>query len=248
MSTLTDFQRTRGLESGILLRSQVNPSSTSFVPSIVSHPRSQESASSLSAWSNPRGYQGASELFGALYPLRTVLAQRPLVEIAPSWAGPEDVFREFQKRSAQTQTARGEDDVSNATATFTAMELNPLQHDVHRTTAGASVLPGDSPKVRIHPLNDEAVGAYLSHHPVARAVLGEAIQVLPEFFDAPVDIVLDVPPDYEGEHTQHLYVRIQTSEDVDQALARKDRFNEEWWWQRMTEAPQTMHFTLEFVE
>lgn len=246
MSIPTDFQRTRGLESGILLRSQINPSATSFAPSVVSHPRSQESASSLSAWSNPRGYQGASELFGALYPLRTVLAQRPLVEIAPSWAGLEDVFREFQKRSAQT--ARGEDDVSNATATFTAMDLNPLQHDVHRTTAGASVLPGDSPTVRIHHLNDEAVGAYLSQHPVARAVLGEAIQVLPEFFDAPVDIVLDVPPDYEGEHIQHLYVRIQTSEDVEQALARKDRFDEEWWWQRMTDAPPTLHFVLAFVE
>jgi hypothetical protein len=242
MSALTGFQQTRERTTVARFRFSISASASTFLPGAAADPLLGD-APSPPVESDPRG---SLELSGELAHWLTVLRQTRFNEAAPSWARTEDVFAEFQPR--RSQTARRQADVSNATTTFTAKELDPVQHGMQRTTTGASVLPGDSPTVRIHGLNDEAVAAYLAQHPAAREVLDEAAAVLPEFFDAPVDIVLDVPPDYEGEHVQHLYVRIQTSEDVDQALARKDRFNEEWWWQRMTDAPPTMHFTLEFVE
>ena len=45
-----------------------------------------------------------------------------------------------------------------------------------------------------------------------------------------------------------MYVRILTSLDIEDALDCLDRFNDEWWWDRMGSAPNALHFTTEHVE
>jgi hypothetical protein len=91
------------------------------------------------------------------------------------------------------------------------------------------------------------VEAFTRSHPGVVDLIEESSNEIRRIFGPDAGIVLDVPPDYEDEGVAHLYVRIVAPLEVDGALDRLDRFNEEWWWDRMGSGPDTLHYTVEFA-
>jgi hypothetical protein len=104
-----------------------------------------------------------------------------------------------------------------------------------------------SPPPTTSPRNPGMVEAFTRSHSGVAGLIAEASNEIRRIFGPDAGIVLDVPSDYEDEGVSHLYVRILTSLDVDNAVNCLDRFNEEWWWDRMDSAPDTLHFTIEFA-
>ena len=96
--------------------------------------------------------------------------------------------------------------------------------------------------------NHEMVEAFTRSQPGVANLIADSAYEIRRIFGPDAGIVLDVPPDYEDEGVAHLYVRILTPLEVDDALDRLERFNEEWWWDRMDSAPGTLHFTIEYAE
>jgi hypothetical protein len=90
-----------------------------------------------------------------------------------------------------------------------------------------------------------AVDAYIRHYPGVADLIRESSAEIHHIFGFDAGLVLDIPPDYEEDDVAHLYVRIHTPLEIDDALDRLDRFNDEWWWDRMGSAPDTLHFTIE---
>jgi hypothetical protein len=95
--------------------------------------------------------------------------------------------------------------------------------------------------------NPGMVEAFTRKHPGVTNLIEESSVQIRRIFGPDAGIVLDVPPDYEDEGTAHLYVRILAPLEVDETLDRLDRFNEEWWWDRMGSGPDTLHYTVEFA-
>jgi len=93
-----------------------------------------------------------------------------------------------------------------------------------------------------------AIEDFLLQHPGAADLIAESSVEIRRIFGPQAGLVLDVPPDYDDEGVTHMYVRILTSLDIEDALDCLDRFNDEWWWDRMGSAPNALHFTTEHVE
>ncbi|MGH2557862.1 MAG: hypothetical protein ACRDJH_02265 [Thermomicrobiales bacterium] len=92
-----------------------------------------------------------------------------------------------------------------------------------------------------------AVEEYLAVHTEVLPLLSTAATYLRTAFPTDSSLVLDVSADYEGEGVRDLYVRIRTQLEFDDALERLARFNERWWRRASVDAPDSLHFTTEYV-
>lgn len=133
MSTLTGYQRTREPGPGAPLWFPFRASASSLSPGVAADPLWEERAPRPPVESESRGYVERS---GELAHWLTVLRQAASIEAAPRWAETEDVFGDFQEHGAQI--GGGEDGASQKSTTITSRELDPLQRNVPRTTAGAT--------------------------------------------------------------------------------------------------------------
>lgn len=100
---------------------------------------------------------------------------------------------------------------------------------------------------RIEVRTPGAAGSYARVQPEAIGLINEAATESGRIFGPGARIALDIPGDYEDEGVAHLYVRILTNQAVDDALDALDLFNAEWWFPRFAQAPDTLHFVIEYV-
>jgi len=75
------------------------------------------------------------------------------------------------------------------------------------------------------------VRARFEEHPEFVAVLADAWDRIKSEFGVDARVRLDVVPEYSGEHT--LYATIMGHGSDEDLIARLDRFNESWWFDRV---------------
>lgn len=97
----------------------------------------------------------------------------------------------------------------------------------------------------LFPAETDGVQEFLRKHPALIAVLLDAYPHLARIFGTP-HLTLNVVRDSEGEGEDELFAYITTTEPVDEALAKLDQFDEEWFLdQDQTEG--RLNFSLEFA-
>lgn len=91
------------------------------------------------------------------------------------------------------------------------------------------------------------VTAFLHEHPNLSAVLFEALAVIPRYFGDDAPLFLEVFTDPEAEPaTRELFVIVQTTVEPDEALARLDRLDEEWWLDASPDGSGILVISIEF--
>lgn len=133
MSTLTSVQPKREPSTPVRFRAAFSESASSLSPGVAAAPLWEERAPSSPVGSDPRG---SGECSGELAGWLTMLRRAASIEAAPRWAETEDAFGAIQAHGAQSGSS--EDGASQQSTTITSRELDPLQHNVPRTTAGAT--------------------------------------------------------------------------------------------------------------
>lgn len=99
---------------------------------------------------------------------------------------------------------------------------------------------------RVSYRNPAAVETYLARYPEIESFIEAAWPALIECFDASIEIVLEVityPAD-EAIH-QELVGWIQSSDDVDDGLAKLEQFEDEWYLDHMAEVGHKFNFNIE---
>jgi len=100
----------------------------------------------------------------------------------------------------------------------------------------------------VYSLRDAAaVSGFLHAHPQIVEILLEAEAHLQKHFGPDSQIELAVVSDPEVEGEEQLFAYILTSLPVDEALARLDRFDEEWFLDQLDRTLGRLNFNLEFV-
>jgi hypothetical protein len=100
----------------------------------------------------------------------------------------------------------------------------------------------------IYSLRDAAtVRRFLHTCPQLVEVLLEAHGYLQEYFGPDPQVVLEVVSDPEAESVDELFAYILTSLPADEALARLDRLDEEWFLDQLDRVDGLFNFNLEFL-
>jgi hypothetical protein len=73
------------------------------------------------------------------------------------------------------------------------------------------------------------VSGFLKTYPFLIPLLDEAYSKIGDYFGSKPNIVLEVVTDPEADDDRQLVAYIQTQFDVDEALARLDQLDENWW-------------------
>jgi len=92
-----------------------------------------------------------------------------------------------------------------------------------------------------------AVRRFLHTYPQIIDVLLEAHVYLQKYFGPDPQVVLEVVSDPEVEDMDELFAYILTSLPVDEALARLDKLDEEWFLDQLDRTNGLCNFNLEFV-
>ena len=95
--------------------------------------------------------------------------------------------------------------------------------------------------------NAAAVRCFLHTYPQLVEVLLEARLYLQKYFGPAPQVTLEVVSDPEVEGVEELFAYILTSLPVDEALARLDRLDEEWFLDQLDRVGGRFNFNLEFV-
>jgi len=95
--------------------------------------------------------------------------------------------------------------------------------------------------------NAAAVRRFLHTYPQLVEVLLEARLYLQKYFGPAPQVTLEVVSDPEVEGVEELFAYILTSLPVDEALARLDRLDEEWFLDQLDRVGGRFNFNLEFV-
>lgn len=94
--------------------------------------------------------------------------------------------------------------------------------------------------------NYSEVKGFLKKNGYLANVLLPALAKVRAYFGENTQVALDVVTDIEdGERLLFAFVR--TPFPVSEALARRDRFDEEWWWEASTQARGQLIFDVEFI-
>jgi hypothetical protein len=97
--------------------------------------------------------------------------------------------------------------------------------------------------------NAEAVNAYIAQHPELGDFLQESHRLLRRFFGAEPGFVLEVVRDPETPAPSDLlFVNIRTAMPVDEAMARLDQFDENWYLDQVDSYGDLVNFNLEFYD
>ena len=101
---------------------------------------------------------------------------------------------------------------------------------------------------RIYSLRDTAtIRRFLHACPQIIEVLLEAHVYLQKYFGPNPQVTLEVVSDPEAEGMEEMFAYILTSLPVDEALARLDRLDEEWFLDQFDRIDGQFNFNLEFV-
>ena len=95
--------------------------------------------------------------------------------------------------------------------------------------------------------NAAAVRRFLRAYPHLMQVLLEARVCLQKYFGPEPQVTLEVVSDPEVEGVEELFAYILTSLPVDEALARLDRLDEEWFLDQLDRVDGRFNFNLEFA-
>jgi hypothetical protein len=95
--------------------------------------------------------------------------------------------------------------------------------------------------------NAAAVRRFLHACPQLVEVLLEAHVYLQKYFGPDPQVTLRVVSDPEAESTDELFAYIRTSLPVDEALARLDKLDEDWFLDQLDRVNGQLNFNLEFV-
>jgi hypothetical protein len=95
--------------------------------------------------------------------------------------------------------------------------------------------------------NAAAVRRFLHVYPQLVEVLLEAHVYLQKYFGPEPQVTLEVVSDPEVEGVEELFAYILTSLPVDEALARLDRLDEEWFLDQLDRVDGRFNFNLEFM-
>lgn len=95
--------------------------------------------------------------------------------------------------------------------------------------------------------NDAAVQRFLYSYPQLAKVLLEAHVYLKKHFGPEPQVTLEVVSDPEVEGWDELFAYILTSLPVDEALARLNRLDEEWFLDQLDRVDGLLNFNLEFA-
>jgi hypothetical protein len=116
---------------------------------------------------------------------------------------------------------------------------------VAQPTAGASPHVANAYALR----NAPACDAYFAAHPQVADFLQASYGQLRRFFGPEASLVLEVVRDPEASvPSDFLFVNIRTSMPVDDALARLDQFDEDWYLDQVDTFGDLVNFNLEFYE
>ena len=96
-------------------------------------------------------------------------------------------------------------------------------------------------------VNAAAVGRFLHAYPQLIEVLLEAYVYLQKYFGPDPQVTLEVVSDPEVEGVEELFTYILTSLPVNEALARLDKLDEEWFLDQLDRVGGRFNFNLEFV-
>jgi len=93
----------------------------------------------------------------------------------------------------------------------------------------------------------DEVAAFLHEHPRLSAVLLEASDVIPDYFghDAPLFLEVFTDPETEPD-ARELFAIVRTSMEPDEAVARLDRLDEEWWLDASSDESGVLVVSIEF--
>lgn len=91
----------------------------------------------------------------------------------------------------------------------------------------------------------DEVTAFMEAHPKVIGPLHDAVAVVSRYFGPETSVVLEVERDRDAEDHSQLSALIQTDEDVEEGLARCDRFAWEWWLDALPRAAPHPIFGLE---
>ena len=95
--------------------------------------------------------------------------------------------------------------------------------------------------------NAEAVRRFLQTHPHLIEVILEAYPYLVKYFGPNPQVMLEVVGDPEAEGLEELFAYILTSLPVDEALARLDKLDQEWFLDQLDRIGGQFNFNLEFA-
>ena len=94
----------------------------------------------------------------------------------------------------------------------------------------------------------EDVEAYLEEYPFLFPLLFEAVSPIERIFGKDARRVIEVAADPEAESGRgKLYLLIQTRDNVEDALAKQDQLDHEWWLSAFSRACCRMNVDVEFV-
>jgi hypothetical protein len=95
--------------------------------------------------------------------------------------------------------------------------------------------------------NAEAVRRFLQTHPHLIEVILETYPYLVKYFGPNPQVMLEVVGDPEAEGLEELFAYILTSLPVDEALARLDKLDQEWFLDQLDRIGGQFNFNLEFA-
>lgn len=93
--------------------------------------------------------------------------------------------------------------------------------------------------------NQEAVEAYLAHHPEIEGFIEAAYPALAKSLGGSVDIVLEVVIDPDETAYQQLVAWVQSTDSVAEGLKKLDCFEDEWFLDHMHLVDDTFNFNIE---
>jgi len=94
--------------------------------------------------------------------------------------------------------------------------------------------------------NRHEVLQFLQKHSFLLPLLVEAYGKIAEYFETFSSVVLEVITEPEAENDRELFAFIRTGRPVDEALARLERFDEEWWLEASDRAQGKLCIHVEF--
>jgi hypothetical protein len=95
--------------------------------------------------------------------------------------------------------------------------------------------------------DEEEILAFLERYPAVAALLKNTRRNIRRFFgEDPVTLKVSHDPDWEEEQLE-LFANIQTRLDPQEALARLEAFDTEWWLKRRTEASVPLVVSLHLI-
>ena len=93
----------------------------------------------------------------------------------------------------------------------------------------------------------EEVTAFLRAYPHLGPLRIEAAEVVPRYFEPDAPLVLEVVTDPEADGLPpELFALVQTTLNPDEALARLDRLDDDWWLDVSPDGPGTLVVSLEY--